>query len=46
MEVFALIYQIARLIDEKKVDLDYEIRSTLERYFDVEFSMLIYNLHQ
>ena len=46
MEVFALIYQVARLIDEKKVDLDYEIRSNLEKYFDVEFSALIYNLHQ
>ena len=46
MEVFALIYQVARLIDDKKVDLDYEIRSNLEKYFDVEFSALIYNLHQ
>lgn len=46
MEMFALIYQIARLIDGKKVDLDYEIRSNLEKYFNIEFTELINNLHQ
>ena len=46
MEMFALIYQIARLIDEKKVNLDYSIRSNLEKYFDVDFETLIINLHQ
>ena len=46
MEVFALIYQIAYLIDKKEVDLDYEIRSSLEKYFEVDFKTLINNLHQ
>ncbi len=46
MEMFALIYQMARLIDEKKVDLDYSVRSNLEKYFDVDFESLIANLHQ
>lgn len=45
-EMFALIYQIAYLIDKKKVDLDYEVRSNLEKYFDVDFKTLINNLHQ
>ena len=44
--MFALIYQIAYLIDKKKVDLDYEVRSNLEKYFDVDFKTLINNLHQ
>lgn len=46
MEVFALIYQIAYLIDKKEIDLDYEIRSSLEKYFEVDFKTLINNLHQ
>lgn len=46
MEMFALIYQIARLVDEKKVNLDYSIRSNLEKYFDVDIDTLIFNLHQ
>lgn len=45
-EMFAIIYQIAHLIDIKKVDLDYEIRSSLEKYFEVDFKTLINNLHQ
>ena len=45
-EMFAIIYQIANLIDKKKVDLDYEIRSALEKYFEVDFKTLINNLHQ
>lgn len=45
-EVFALIYQIAYLIDRKKVNLDYEVRSALEKYFEVDFKTLINNLHQ
>ena len=46
MEVFAFIYQIAYLIDKKEVDLDYEVRSGLEKYFEVDFKTLINNLHQ
>ena len=46
MEVFAFIYQIAYLIDKKEVDLDYEARSGLEKYFEVDFKTLINNLHQ
>lgn len=46
MEVFAFIYQIAYLIDKKEVDLDYEVRSGLEKYFEVDFKALINNLHQ
>lgn len=46
MEMFTLIYQIARLIDEKKVNLDYSVRSNLEKYFDVGFDELVVNLHQ
>ena len=46
MEMFALIYQIARLIDENRVTLDYSVRSNLEKYFDVGFDSLINNLHQ
>ena len=44
-EMFTVIYQIAYLIDTKKVDLDYEIRSNLEKYFNVDFKTLINNLH-
>lgn len=43
-EVFALIYQIAYLIDNKKIDLDYEVRNGLERYFNVDFKDIIANL--
>ena len=46
MEVSAFIYQIAYLIDKKEVDLDYEARSGLEKYFEVDFKTLINNLHQ
>jgi hypothetical protein len=44
--MFTVIYQIASLIDKKKVDLDYDIRSALEKYFEVDFKTLINNLHQ
>lgn len=45
-EMFALIYQIAYLIDNKILDLDYDVRNSLEKYFEVDFKTLINNLHQ
>jgi len=45
-EMFALIYQIAYLIDNKILDLDYDVRNSLEKYFEVDFKSLINNLHQ
>lgn len=46
MEVFALIYQIAYLIDKKQVILDYEVRHSLEKYFNIDFKDLINNFYQ
>ena len=45
-EMFALIYQIAYLIDNKILELDYDVRNSLEKYFEVDFKTLINNLHQ
>lgn len=46
MEVFAIIYQIAYLIDHKKINLDYEVRHNLEKYLNVDFKDLISNFYQ
>lgn len=45
-QIYALIYQIAYLISHRKVDMDYDVRSQLEKYLGVEFSTLITNLNK
>ena len=44
-QVFVLLYQIASLIDANDIDIKYETRNALERYFDVDFVDIINNLH-
>ena len=44
-QVFVLLYQIASLIDTNDIDIKYETRNALERYFDVDFVDIINNLH-